>query len=85
MNKNTGHNICKECKYRLRRVFIPLNPDKYLDEDGDRMLSNDDNILIMCHCLVLGMDIDEEDTIECSHFSRKSEIKEDFPFLKNFN
>ena len=75
MSKNIGRGICKECRYRFRRVFIPLNPENYLDDAGDRVLSSDDNIFINNRCLLIDMDIDEEETIECSHFSREMEEK----------
>jgi hypothetical protein len=62
-------NLCKRCGNRFRRVFIPLKPDQYVDENGERIFDNDeDNVVIMNMCLVSGMDIGEESTVECDHF-----------------
>ena len=30
-----GKSLCKECKYRFRRVFIPSKSEEYEDEDGN--------------------------------------------------
>ena len=64
-------SICKTCKHRFRRVFIPLRPQDYLDEDGVRVLQNDDNIIISNLCLLTQMDLDGDDTIECSSYEEQ--------------
>ena len=45
-NQNLNNNLCKTCKYKFRRVFMPLKPELYEDEDGNPILSNEDNIII---------------------------------------
>jgi hypothetical protein len=81
MNNDTNltNSLCKECKYRFRRVFIPLKPEEYVDEEGKSVLPNDsdEHIIITNHCLISDMDIDGEITIECSHYKRR-EPGEDF-------
>lgn len=76
MNEKAG-NLCKICKYRFRRVFIPTHPENYIYTDGDAMPSGDENIIILNQCLVLGMDIDEESTVECSHFIKNEEERDE--------
>jgi hypothetical protein len=80
---NKGPSLCKNCKYRFRRVFIPLDPDDYVDEDGDSILRGEDNIIITNVCLLSGMDIDREVTVECNHFKEKIDEKDTVPFFKH--
>lgn len=70
------NNLCKSCIYRFRRVCIPLDPKSYIDEKGESIFkdSNDDNILIFTTCLISDMDIQDEETIECSHYKSKESI-----------
>ena len=77
-----GKSLCKECKHKFRRVFIPLNPEDYTDEDGNRVLTQDDNIMILNTCLISNMDVDGEVTVECDHFEQRKE-KDSFPFFKH--
>jgi len=80
MTKNQG-NLCKSCKYRFRRVFIPMHPEEYEDEEGNSIIAGEENIIISNQCLLTGMDIDGEATVECSHFD--SFEKEGYiPFFK---
>ena len=76
-------SLCKSCKYKFRRVFIPLRPEEYLDDDGNRALAGDDNIIIINTCLKIEMDVDGESTVECSHYERKQEDNEHIPFFKH--
>lgn len=71
-----NNNLCKTCKFRFRRVFMPLRPEEYLDEDGNRVLSDDDNIIITNQCLLTSMDLDGDITIECTSHEPKKGKKE---------
>ena len=71
-----GSSLCKMCRYKFRRVFIPLNPKDYLDDDGNSVLSGEDNIIITNVCLLSGMDINTEITVECNHFKEKKDKKD---------
>ncbi len=83
MIENQG-NLCKNCRYRFRRVFIPLNPEEYEDAEGNSVLVGDDNIIISNQCLLTNMDINREATVECSHFEPiNKNKKEGFPLLKH--
>jgi len=85
-NINLNNNLCKTCKYRFRRVFMPLRPEEYLDEDGNRVLENDENIIITNQCLLTGMDLDGDITIECdSYRSRDEKEHESITFFKYLN
>lgn len=77
MNGNQG-NICKICKHKFRRLFIPMRPENYSYPDGNTMAPGEENIIILNQCLITGMDIDGEATIECSHFSEIEKIKNDY-------
>jgi len=84
MNNNniTPKSLCKNCKFRFRRVFIPSDPDEFIDENGNSVLSDDnENIIIMNMCLIADMDLDLDSTIECTHYAPKEEKK--LPFFKN--
>lgn len=67
-------NLCKDCIYRFRRVFIPRNPENFIDEDGEPLLDENDNIVIMNLCIVSDMDLDMDSTVDCSHYQSKEEI-----------
>jgi hypothetical protein len=67
-------SLCRNCKNRFRRVLIPLNPKQYVYDDGAPVFDNEeDNIIISNTCLVGGIDIDGECTVECNHFKQKEE------------
>jgi hypothetical protein len=72
-NVNLNNNLCKNCKHRFRRVFIPLKPESYVDEEGNRVLANDENIIITNQCLVSAMDLDGDVTVECDSYERRAE------------
>ena len=44
MSENQG-NLCKYCKYRFRRVFIPMRSEEYEDAEGNVMITNGENII----------------------------------------
>ena len=67
----TPTSLCKQCKFRFRRVFIPCTQEKFEDEQGNEVDINDQSILIMNLCLASDMDLDMDSTIECSHFQSK--------------
>ena len=83
MGENQG-NLCKTCKYRFRRVFIPTRSEEYEGDEGNSMVIKEDTIVISNQCLIMDMDIDGETTIECSHFEPIEKHKEvEFPLLKH--
>ena len=75
-------SLCRSCQYKFRRVFIPLRVEEYVDEEGNPISSEEDNILIINTCLVASMDIESEETVECSHYKQKQE-SDQFPFFKH--
>lgn len=81
MTENQG-NLCKNCKYRFRRVFMPMRPEEYEDADGNTMVAGEDNIIISNQCLLTEMDIDGEATIECSHYIEREESLPFFSHIK---
>jgi len=62
----TNTNLCKQCANRFRRIYVPFRPENYINENGEEL--SDTDIIIMISCLVSGIDIENEFTIECSHF-----------------
>ena len=83
-NINLSNDLCKNCKYRFRRVFMPLRPEEYLDEDGNSVLTEEDNIIITNQCLLTAMDLDGDVTIECdSYKSRNKPDDESVTFFKH--
>ena len=67
--------LCKDCKWRFRRVFIPSDPESYVDEDGDKVLESFDDesgSLEINFCLLMDMDINADVTLECNHYKKKS-------------
>ena len=84
MTKKQG-NLCKNCKYRFRRVFIPLRAERYEDDEGNVVITNGENIIISNQCLLTGTDIDGEATIECSKFIPDQKEVENFPFFRHLN
>ena len=85
MTENQG-NLCKSCRHRFRRVFIPIHPEEYEDVEGNAMLVGENNIIISNQCLLIEMDIDGEATIECSHFIEvEKRGSNSFPFFKHLN
>lgn len=71
-----NQSLCKTCSNRFRRLFIPLKPEEYVDENGESTLASEDNIIIINLCLATGIDIDNECTIECNYFEDKVEKKQ---------
>ena len=80
MDKNAriiNDNLCKDCIYRFRRVFIPHNIEDYKDEEDDGLEileDGDENIVIMNMCIVSDMDLSLDSTVDCSHYQSKSEV-----------
>ena len=75
-------SLCKSCRHKFRRVFIPLRIEEYVDDDGNPISPEEDNILIINSCLISSMDIEGEETIECDHYKQKQE-DDQFPFFKH--
>jgi len=61
-------SLCKDCKNRFRRVFIPSNMQKFLDMDDDAISTEGEDVVIMTMCLASDMDLDLDATIECTHY-----------------
>jgi hypothetical protein len=76
------NSLCKDCKHKFRRVFIPLRPEEYADDDGNHVTVGEDNIFIVNTCLISNMDVDGESTVECDHYEQKQENGR-FPFFKH--
>jgi len=70
-----NESLCKRCKYRFRRVFIPLDNSDYVT-NNKKELADEENIVILNYCLLLDDNIDTEITIECSHFVAKESDNE---------
>jgi len=84
-NGLVNSSICKKCQHRFRRVFIPLKPEEYITENGESALTGEDNIIIYNQCLVTDMDMDSDETIECSHFEEKVETRVGSFFAPKFS
>lgn len=65
-------SICKNCKNRFRRVFIPSNLQKFFDLDEEIISEAGEDVVIMTMCLASDMDLDTDETIECTHFVPKT-------------
>lgn len=77
-NSMPDNNLCKKCRHRFRRVFIPLIPEQYEDDEGRKIFSSEEeNIIIMNTCLIAGIDIESEMTMECDHFENHEKIDEE--------
>jgi hypothetical protein len=72
MHSNTDQ--CKLCAFRFRRVFIPAATEEFVDDEGNVLDIDSDNIMIMNLCLLTGMDIGGESTIECCYFREKDSV-----------
>ena len=60
--------------------------EDYVDEDGNALFSDNDNIVVLNMCLISNMDIDNEITIDCNHYKNKDDLKKDNPdFYKHLN
>ena len=66
-------NLCKDCVFRFRRVFIPRNPEHFVDEDGVQLLEDGESIVIMNMCLISDMDLELDFTVDCTHYRSNSE------------
>ena len=78
-------NLCRKCKNKFRRVFIPLKPEQYVDENGEQIFDNNqDNVIIMNMCLITAMDVEGEATVECDHFVLDA-AKKDFSVFEHMN
>ena len=58
---------------------MPMSSEEYEDADGNSVVMAGDTIIISNQCLIVDIDIDGEDTVECSHFE-PIEQKEDNDF-----
>jgi len=81
---NKSNNLCKSCSHRFRRVYIPLNPENYIDDEGNKVFDGEDNIIISISCLAGDVDIQDEDTVECSHYKPKEFIEDDIDEVSIF-
>ena len=78
--------LCKDCKWRFRRVFIPTNPEEFEDEEGNKLLEDfngkTDSIVINI-CLLSEMDLDMDITTECNHYEPLVREKEGISIFKH--
>ncbi len=61
---------------------MPSGLEEYTDGDGNAVDSSDENIIIMNMCLLTGMDLDGEITIECCHFVDRNDDNRPIPFFR---
>jgi hypothetical protein len=91
MTTETNDNLCVKCRFRFRRLLIPAPEDYEAGYESDNEENNEefdpdnDNIMIINTCLITGMDITREITIDCSHFSKIEEVSKinKVPFFKH--
>lgn len=77
-------SLCKQCKHRFRRVFVPAKEEKFYDESGQAVLMDDEHVLIIQTCLASDMDLEGgEVTIECNHFEPKVEDDRELNIFKH--
>jgi hypothetical protein len=62
---------------------MPSTSEEYVDEDGNNIVASEDSIIITNVCLLSGMDIEDETTVECNHFKEKIHKTDAVPFLKH--
>jgi len=70
----SNKSLCKTCKYRHRRVFLVLNPNEYIDENDNKPFENEKDAVIMISnfCLVTGIEVGGEITVDCSDYKEKT-------------
>ncbi|GAG41202.1 unnamed protein product [marine sediment metagenome] len=78
--------LCKDCRWRFRRVFVPTNPEEFEDEEGNKLLEDFDgrtDSIVINICILSEMDLDADITTECSHYTPWNEEKEDISIFKH--
>jgi len=50
---------------------MPSDSEEYTDNDGNTVSADESNIIIMNICLLSGLDIDGEVTINCDHYEER--------------
>ena len=58
-----------------------MNPEEFKDINGNCILDENENIVIMNMCLAADMDLDMDSTVECSHYCPKED--REIPFFKH--
>jgi len=66
-------SLCKECKHRFRKVFMSTQIEELEDSNGQMTVIDDENVLIIQTCLISGIDLESDITIECNHFVSRDE------------
>jgi len=63
---------------------MPSGSEEYTDAEGNEAALSDENIIIMNSCLLNGMDLEGEITIDCGHYINENDSdKCTIPFFKN--
>lgn len=65
--------LCKDCKWRFERIFIPTRPEEFEDENGNNLFESYDgksDTLVVNICLLSELELDTDITIECSHYKK---------------
>jgi len=78
--------LCKDCKWRFRRVFVPTNPEEFEDDEGNKLLEDFDgktDSIVINMCLLSEMDLDMDITTECNHYEPWSKEKENVSIFKH--
>jgi len=90
MNKKftlpVDESLCKDCKWRFRRVFIPTRPEEFKDENGDKILEDFDgktDSLVINICIMSELDLDMDITLECNWYEPKNIEKEKISLFKH--
>jgi len=78
--------LCKDCRWRFKRVFIPTMPDEFEDDEGNKLLEGFDgktDSIVINICILSEMDLDMDITTECSHYTPLNKEKEDISIFKH--
>lgn len=79
-------SICKDCRWRFRRVFIPTRPEEFEDDEGNKLLEDFDgetDSIVINMCLLSEMDLDMDITTECNHYTPIGKEKKDISIFKH--
>ena len=84
MNENftlpVEKGLCKDCKWRFERVFIPTRPEEFEDDEGNKLLEGYDgesDTVIINLCILSELDLDADITIKCNNYEKKGDDEEE--------
>lgn len=80
MNENftlpVEKGLCKDCKWRFERVFIPTRPEEFEDDEGNKLLESyngETDTLVINLCILSELDLDVDITTKCSHYKKRKD------------